>query len=286
VRPAPFAYHAPRDVDEVLALLAAHGDDAKVLAGGQSLVPMLALRLAAPALLVDIGRVGSLCNLSQGDDLEIGAGVTQRAVERALAGPASVPVLADALPLIAHPPIRNRGTVCGSLAHADPAAELPAVALALDATFVAASVRGVRRIPASQFFVSYLETALAPDELLLSVSMPVTPPGTGGAFAELSRRHGDFALAGVAAVVTVADGQVRDARLAACGVATTPVRLGAAEAMLRGLRVDRVLIDEVAVEATRDLDPPTDVHAPGWYRRRIVRVLTARALAGALGRAQ
>jgi aerobic carbon-monoxide dehydrogenase medium subunit len=278
MRPAPFVYHAPRDVDAAIALLAEHGDEAKVLAGGQSLVPMLALRLAAPGHLVDLGRVDELKSLTFDDGVRIGAGVTQRAVERAAPLARACPLLAEALPCIAHPPIRNRGTVCGSLAHADPAAELPAVMLALDAALTARGPHGSRDISARDFFTSYLETTLDVDEVLTHVQVPAWHPGAGWSFVELSRRSGDFAIAGVAAIIVVVDGIVRSARLAACGVASTPVRLVNSEAVLVGRQLDDTSIREAAEAATVGLEPPSDVHAPAAYRRQVTNVLVQRAL--------
>jgi carbon-monoxide dehydrogenase medium subunit len=291
VKAAPFVYHAPRDVDAATAVLAEHGEEAKVLAGGQSLVPMMALRLATPAHVVDIGRIESLGATTVDDDgIRVGANVSQRALERLSGLRRRSPLLADALPLIAHPPIRNRGTVCGSLAHADPAAELPAAMLALDATFVARSARGARRIAADDFFVSFLETALEPDELLSDVHVPPTPTGAGSAFAELSRRNGDFALAGIAVhLVAGDDGTIVDARVAACGLASTPIRLRAGEDALTGRSIAELRggdLDEVAALATAGLDPPSDVHAPSSYRTHVARVLLRAALDTAIGRCE
>jgi aerobic carbon-monoxide dehydrogenase medium subunit len=284
VRPAPFVYHAPDDLDAAIALLGEHGDDAKVLAGGQSLVPMLALRLATPGHLVDLGGIAALSTLTFGHGLRIGAGVTQRALERSPDAASACPLLAAALPYIAHPPIRTRGTVCGSLAHADPAAELPAVMLALDATMIVRGIAGERAVPAGEFFSSYLETVIAADEVLVAVDVPPWPDRTGWAFAEISRRSGDFAIAGVAALVTVRGGLVTRARLACCGVASTPVRLFEGEAMLLGRALDASTISEIASAAVAGLDPPSDVHAPGSYRRHVTSVLLERALTTAAGR--
>ena len=211
MKPAPFTYHRPADLDSLVATMADLGDEAKLLAGGQSLVPLLALRLASPTHLVDMTRVLDLRAVdvheagesADAGYLVVGANATQRDVELDLRIAARVPLLADALPLIAHPQIRNRGTVCGSIAHADPAAELPAVALALDARIVVRSARGTRRIDASDFFLSYLETALEPDDVVVAVEFPLAAPHTGAAFHEISRRHGDFAMAGVAASLTL-----------------------------------------------------------------------------------
>ena len=282
----PFEYLAPQSIDEVLAALREHGDEAKVLAGGQSLIPILALRLAHPAVLVDIGNVAELRGISSNGTLAIGAAVTQRQAERSAAITAAAPLLAEALPLIAHPQIRNRGTIGGSIAHADPAAELPAVALALDATMVVRGQSGERTVGATDFFRSYLETAIGPDELLIAVRLaPATGPGTGWSFQEISRRHGDFALAGAASQLTLdGDGHVVSARIAFCGVGSTPVRVDPT-ATLGGRVLDKASIDEVARLAAADLDPPSDVHATGAYRKHIAAVLAARTLTAANARA-
>ena len=282
MRPAPFAYHRPRDIEEALALLADLGDDAKVIAGGQSLVPMLAMRLATPAHLIDLRHVPDLHAMeSLGDTFCIAANVTQRQAERDR-GIAAVPLLMEALPLIAHPAIRNRGTVCGSLAHGDSAAELPAVALALDAVLVAQSTRGVRRIAARDFFTSYLETALKTDEIIVAVEFPVANPTSGSAFREISRRHGDFAVAGVAAVVTIDEGGgIERAAVAFSGVASTPLRMRDIEQTLVGAAPDDDRLAAVADAARSTLDPPGDVHATADYRRHVCGVLMQRAIRAA-----
>src|SRR6478736_489442 len=200
-----FTYHRPESLEEALALLAEH-DDVKVLAGGQSLIPLMALRLGAPEHLVDIARLPELADIRDDDGaLAVGAGVTHAQAERSEQVEAAAPLLARALPQIGHQAIRNRGTVCGSLAHADPAAELPAVALALDATLAVTSPRGERTLTPAEFFQGYLSTALEPDELLTEVRLPAWPATATCAVLELSRRHGDFALVGIAAMVTLAD---------------------------------------------------------------------------------
>lgn len=287
MKAAPFAYHRPASLPEALELLASLGDDAKVLGGGQSLVPLLALRLAAPAHVVDISGLAELGAISPIDrGWSIGATVTQRRAELHDGLAAGVPLLAAALGLIAHPQIRNRGTVCGSLAHADPAAELPAVALALDAIVHLASVRGRRALPASEFFVSYLETALAPDEILVGVDVPTASARTGASFREMSRRHGDFAVAGAAVqVVLHDDDRIAELRVALSGVASTPVRAPAAEALARGASVDDALVAAVASSAIADLRPPDDIHATADYRRHVAGVMVRRALLDAVDHA-
>jgi carbon-monoxide dehydrogenase medium subunit len=285
VKPAPFDYHAPETVEEVIALLTEHGDDAKILAGGQSLVPLLALRLAAPTHLVDIGRVTALQGI--GPRGEIRAGVTQRQAEQSTLLRARSPLLAEALPHIAHVQIRNRGTVCGSLAHADPAAELPAVMLALDAVMCVRGPRGMRQVVARDFFESYLETTIGPDELLTQVTVPLWPPDAGWSFQEISRRQGDFALVGCATLLRLdARGAIADARLAFTGVAPTPVRISEAELLLCGAEPGDELFAEVASVVSDALDPTSDVHADAAYRKHVAGVLTRRTLAAATERAR
>ena len=284
----PFEYFAPRSIDEALALLREHGDEAKVLAGGQSLIPILALRLAHPAVLVDIGGIETLGEMSRNGVLTIGASVTQRRAERSADVAAASPLLSEALPQVAHPQIRNRGTVGGSVAHADPAAELPAVMLALDAVMTIRGATGTRTVAAADFFQSYLETAIGVDELLIDVRVPIAAAtGIGSSFQEISRRHGDFALAGAATQIELdADGRVRNVSIAFCGVASTPVRANTAAASLVGRVLDESTIAEVARLAAADLEPPSDVHATGAYRKHIAGVLASRTLTAANAKAQ
>jgi len=288
MKPAPFVYHRPATLDEALALLAEHGGEAKPLAGGQSLIPAMNFRLARPAVLVDLNRVAELAYVRGGrDGLQIGAMTRQRAVERSDAVRRAAPLLAEAMPFIAHPQIRNRGTVGGSLAHADPAAELPAVMLALEARFRARGVKGERWIPAAEFFRGILETALGPDELLMEVAVPESPARTGHAFEELARRHGDYALVGVAARVTL-DRRERchAARITLFSVGDGPVLAAAAAALLLGQEPSPEAMGAAAdAAAQRDIDPPSDIHASAVYRRRLAAVLTRRALARAVERA-
>jgi carbon-monoxide dehydrogenase medium subunit len=288
VKSPPFEYFAPTSVDEALALLREHGDEAKVLAGGQSLIPILALRLAHPAVLIDIGGIDTLGELSRNGVLIIGASVTQRRAERSADVAAASPLLAEALPQVAHPQIRNRGTVGGSVAHADPAAELPAVMLALDAVMTIRGATGTRTVAAADFFQSYLETAVGVDELLIDVQLPIaTGSAVGCSFQEISRRHGDFALAGAATQIELdADGRVRNASIAFCGVASTPVRADTATASLVGRVLDEATIAEVSRLAAADLEPPSDVHATGAYRKHIAGVLASRTLTAAASKAR
>jgi len=274
VKPPPFGYLRPESIDEATVALAEHGYDAKPIAGGQSLVPLLNFRLSRPAVLIDLGRIPALDGIAiDGGDLRIGAMTRQRTVERAPAVASACPILVEALRHVGHVPIRNRGTIGGSIAHADPAAELPTVALLLDASIVARSVRGERVIPAAEFFVGPFSTTLEPDELVTEVVFPARP-GMRTAFTEVARRHGDFAIAGVAGAVV--DGSIR---LAALGVGWTPVRLSAAEAACAS---DHALtpatIRAAAVAARDEVDPSDDVHADRAYRKELIEVLATRVL--------
>jgi aerobic carbon-monoxide dehydrogenase medium subunit len=275
-----FDYHRPESLDEVLVLLAEHGEEAKVLAGGQSLLPMMALRLAAPAHLVDIGRVRGFETVSLGDAAEVtlGALVRQVTAERSPDIARCAPLIHDAAPHIAHRAIRTVGTVCGSIAHADPAAEMPAVALAAGATMVAKSTNGTREIAADDFFLGYLHTALRADELLAAVRFPVWPATATHAVVEVSRRHGDYALVGLACRVEIDGGVITDAALAFFGVGTTPVRVAEAERVLAGQQLSDDLFAEAANVVSVSLSPGADIHASTGYRRRLAGVLTRRAL--------
>lgn len=287
MKPAPFTYHRPATVAEAADLLADLGDTAKVLAGGQSLVPMLNLRLAVFDDLVDIGRIDGLSGIERRDgQLWIGAGTTEAAVERSAEVAASVPLLARATPLIGHRQIRNRGTVGGSLAHADPAAEYPAVALALDAELEALSPRGARTVAAADFFTGIWDTALADDEILTGVRFPVWSGRCGFAVHELARRHGDFAVAGAAVAVEVGgDDRVTRAAIALIGMGSTPVRAAAAEAAV-GNPVGSPTADELGHLAVADLaEVPSDLHGSAGYRRRVAAVLVARAWTDAVAEA-
>ena len=287
MKPVDFHLHRPETVGEALDLLARYGDDAKVLAGGQSLVPLLNFRLARPEHVVDIDRVAGLSGMRAGPTgLTVGAMTRQARVERAADVGVAVPLLAAALPYVGHPPIRARGTIGGSLAHADPAAELPAVAIAAGAVLVAESARGRREIPAAEFVSGSFTTALAPDELLVEVRFPPANGRTGAAFVEVSRRRGDFALVGAAAQLSFDDSaRVRDARLALIGVGDTPRRCPDAEAALVGTPADGDAGELAAREATAVLRPPGDLHASGDYRRAVAGVVLTRAVSEARRRA-
>jgi aerobic carbon-monoxide dehydrogenase medium subunit len=281
VKPGKFAYHAPRELDEALAMLHEYGDEAKVLAGGQSLMPMLNFRLAQIEHLIDINRIDAdLTEVSwAADTVAIPALVRQRHVERSAQVAGALPVLTQALGQVAHPQIRNRGTICGSLAHADPAAELPSVMSVLDATFTVASTRGTRTIPVADFFEFHLTTALEPDEMLLRVRINLPGPGTFSVFREFATRRGDFALAGVAALCQLNEtGVVTACRIAAAGVAPTPHRLGPVEDMLIGQRLDDDVLREAEHLARDGVDPMGDIHASAAYRQRLTGVLVRRAL--------
>jgi carbon-monoxide dehydrogenase medium subunit len=286
MKPPRFDYLLPRSLDEALGILAEHGEEAKVLAGGQSLVPLLNFRLVRPAYLVDLNEIPGLDGLRVEDGrLAIGAMTRQRTVERSTLVRERCPLLADAMPQIGHAQIRNRGTVGGSLAHADPAGELPAVAAALGAELVLRSRRGERRLTPEAFFVAYLTTAAEPDELLVEARGPVAPPRTGTAFLEVSRRHGDFAIVGVAATLTVDEGGVCTAcAVALTGVGPTPVIAGEAVRALVGVKPDAGAFDEVGRRLASALRPDSDLHASSDYRKHLARVLTRRALARAAER--
>jgi len=288
MKPAPFDYFSPATVEEALALLDEHGGDAKPLAGGQSLIPAMNFRLARPAVLVDLNRIADLVYVRAAPGgVAIGAMTRQRAVERSDDVARAAPLLAEAMPSIAHPQIRNRGTLGGSIAHADPSAELPAVMLALDARFRAKSSSGERSIPAGEFFKGMLETALAPGELLVEIAVPRLPASSGTAFLEMARRHGDYALVGVAVVVTLDPrGRCQEAKLSLLSVGDGPVLATEAGKVLAGQSPSEELLRAAGdAAATRDVDPPSDIHASAAYRRQLVAVLTRRALARAFERA-
>src|SRR2546430_12068995 len=258
----PVEYEAPTTVAEAVDLLTEHGDEASVLAGGQSLIPLLALRLARPEVLIDINGIDELSGVSVIDgQVAIGAMTREYVAEESGTVADTLPLLAAALPLIGHEAIRSRGTIGGSLAHADPAAELPAVARALDAEFVVRGPSGTRGIPAAEWFDGYLTTSRRPDELLAEVRFPAAGPGTGSSFEEVARRHGDFAIVGLATSLVLSGGGISDARLAFAGVSDVPVRGTAAEELLAGERPSAELVDEAARRAAEDLDPPADLHA-------------------------
>jgi aerobic carbon-monoxide dehydrogenase medium subunit len=284
----PFAYAAPETLEEAVALKAAHGDDALLLAGGQSLVPLLALRLANPSLVVDLNHVTELEYIREERGwLLLGAMTRHRAVERSTALRERLPILADALPLIGHRAIRNRGTVGGSIAHADPAAEWPALALALDGAMVVTGHRGVRNIDAGDFFQGLFSTALEPDEILQEVRIRLPESAAGTAFVEFARRHGDFGLAGVAAALSFdAEERVSTARIALLGVGGTPVRATEAERQLEGQALTEEGMRAAAATCREVVQPPSDVHGSAAYRLHLLGVLIRRTLLLAKERAR
>jgi carbon-monoxide dehydrogenase medium subunit len=275
-------YEAPKTVPEAVGLLAEHQDEASVLAGGQSLIPLLALRLARPAVLIDINGIDELSGVSAADGwVAIGAMMRDYVAEESGTVADAVPLLAAALPLIGHEAIRSRGTVGGSLAHADPAAELPAVARALDAEFVVCGQSGERVVPAAEWFEGYLTTSRRPDELLVEVRFPAAGRGMGVSFQEVGRRHGDFAIVGLAASLTLSGGAISDARLAFAGISDVPVRATGAEDLLVGEGPSAELFAEAARRATGDIDPPADLHGSSEYRRKVAAALVRRGLRAA-----
>lgn len=287
MKAAAFDYHLPASVEAAVGMLAELGDEAKVLAGGQSLVPVMAMRLGRPEHIVDVNRIGELEGITNSDGMvRVGALTRHRVLERDEVIGDAAPLLARAAPYIGHFQIRNRGTLGGSLAHADPAAELPAVAVALDADIEVRSVRGSRRVPAADFFASAFTTALAPDELLTAVYLPVWGRGSGFAVAELTRRHGDFAIAGAACGVRVDGGRITRAAVGLIGMGSVPVRARAAEQALTGAAVGDADIEAAARDAVAGLDPLSDAHGSGAYRRRVGAHMIARALGQALAEAQ
>ena len=288
MKPAAFDYHRAESVDHALELLQQFGWDAKLLAGGQSLVPAMNFRLAQPAVLIDLNRVRGLDAIrADGGVLRIGAMARQHAAERSGDVARAAPLVAEALPHVAHPQIRNRGTMGGSIAHADPAAELPAVMLALSASFRVFGPGGARTIAADDFFTGLFATALEHDELLGEIEIPAATPGSGHAFLEISRRHGDFALAGLAASVRLGDdGRCTDARIALLGVGEGPALALSAGAALAGTDGSPDAVRAAADAAREEVDPPYDIHASSEYRRHLVGVLVSRVLPLAFERAR
>jgi len=289
MKPSSFDYVAPRSLDEALHSLTSYGGAAKVLAGGQSLVPLMNLRLAAPEVLIDINGLQELGGLRASDGgLSVGALVRQSTLERADLVRQRLPLLAEASALVGHPANRHRGTVGGSLAHADPAAELPAAMLALEATFIARGARGIRSLAAADFFSGYLTTTLEPDELLTEIRVPGVPSSTGSAFLEISRRSGDFAICGAAALVTLnASGRCDRVRVALCGVGNGPVRARRVEEALVGELPAGPSLEDAAQRVVQeiDFDPPSDIHGSAAYRRKLAVVMTRRAVELAAQRA-
>jgi carbon-monoxide dehydrogenase medium subunit len=280
MKPSRFIYHAPTSVDEALDTLHAHADESKILAGGQSLFPILNFRLATLEHLIDINRVTGLDQIERtASGWRIPALVRQRKAELSAELAASTPLLTAALAQVAHVQIRNRGTVCGSVAHGDSSAELPSVMLALDARMTIASASDTRSVDAAGFFVFHMTTAVQPDEMLLSVEFDEPGPRTFSAFHEFALRRGDFCLAGAAVVVTFdSDGTVSSSRIVAAGVAPTPLRLSVVEDVLVGSTLDSRTLAAAQRAAFTEVDPTGDIHADAAYRRQLASVLVRRAL--------
>jgi CO/xanthine dehydrogenase FAD-binding subunit len=285
LKPARFDYHAPATVEEAIALLTRYGGEAKLLAGGQSLMPLMNFRLARPAALIDLNAIASLAYIREVDSqIRIGAMTRQRTIEFSPVVRRRLPLLTEATALVGHLPIRTRGTIGGSLAHADPSAEYPAILAALDGTVVARGPRGERTLRASELFQGYLSTSLAPDEMLVEVRFPAMPDGAGYAFEELTRRSGDFAIVGIA-VMLVAQGQrCTGARVVTAGVGPAPARLRQAEEILERDGLLDVAVEAAGRRAAESVEPESDIHASAAYRRNLTRVLTGRALRRAVTR--
>jgi CO/xanthine dehydrogenase FAD-binding subunit len=287
MKPAPFEYDDPQTVDDALDLLARHGDECKILAGGQSLVPLMNFRLARPARLIDLNGIESLSYIKRdGGRLVIGAMTRHAHLERSGEVAEGWPLLSEAIGWVGHAQIRNRGTIGGSAAHADPAAELPAAFAALDANFLVRSKRGSRTVGWRDFFVSEFTTALAPDEMVTAVEVPAIEAGTGAAFVEYARRHGDFALGGAAVTVRLGrDGRCENAKIALLSAGPAPIRAETAERQLRGAALDEPSIRAASAEAVKGLRPTSDLHGSTEYRIGLLRTMTERALSKAAHRA-
>jgi carbon-monoxide dehydrogenase medium subunit len=286
--PPSFDYHSPKTLSEAIGLLTKYGEGAKVLSGGQSLLPLLKLRLGSASHLVDIGRVPGLEDIKEdGGFLKIGGRVRESDLEHSDVVRKKYPILADTAAVIADPLVRNMATVGGNLAHGDPANDHPATMLALGATVVAAGPKGERAIPIDQFFTGLFETALAQDEILTEIRVPAPPPKSGGAYVKLERKVGDFATAGAAAQVTLgAGGEIARAGIGLTNAGMTPIRAAAAEKFLQGKKLDDATVRQAARLAADATDPSPDRRGSVEYKREMARVLTARALKRAAARAQ
>jgi CO/xanthine dehydrogenase FAD-binding subunit len=289
MKPAPFKYIAATSLEHALALKAEHGDDAKFLAGGQSLMPTMNFRLAQPAILIDINRIDGMAGIRKGDagSSHIGALTRYRALERDVAFASVYPLIAEALPHIAHPQIRNRGTIGGNLSHADPASELPAIAMALRARFHVQAAKKERWIDASDFFIGALTTDLQPDEMLVEIELPPAKSRSGCCFMEIARRRGDFAIVGASGMIALDErGQCSDVRLVFCGVGETPVDASSAADSLIGHKLTEQAGRDVATSVQAMIEPGGSIHATADYQRHIAGVLTERTLATAYRRAR
>lgn len=280
MKPAPFKYFAAISLEHALALKAEHGDDAKFLAGGQSLIPAMNFRLARPAILIDINEIEGLAGIRRSEGAtRVGPVTRYRTLQRDATFARLFPLIGEALPHIAHPQIRNRGTIGGNLSHADPASELPAIAVALRARFRVQAAKRERWIEAPDFFVGALTTDLRPDEMLVEVELPLPKPRTGSCFMEIARRRGDFAIVGMAAMVTLGnENECVDVRLAFCGVGETPVDASSAADAVVGHKLTDAAIIDIARSVQTMIDPGGSVHATADYQRHIAGVLTERAL--------
>lgn len=279
MKPSSFEYHAPTTIDEAVALLAANGPDARVLAGGQTLIPMMNFRLAAPPVLVDLNRIASLAYIKDaGQHISIGAMTRQRAIEFSPVVAGKLPLLHQAIKLVGHLPTRSRGTIGGSIANADPAAELPMVLQALEGAVVVRGTKGERTIAAAELFRDAMTTSLAADEILVEVRLPVTPAGSGGAIEEFARRHGDFAIAAIAAVIVRDGAGCAKARIATAGISSHSLRLRAAEQILEQHGLGESAIAQAAKVAAASVEPMADGHASAAYRRQLTETLTERAV--------
>ncbi|MBQ60810.1 MAG: molybdopterin dehydrogenase [Gammaproteobacteria bacterium] len=287
MKPVAFKYLKPATVEEATAFLAEYGSEAKILAGGQSMMPMLSMRIARPSVLVDINEIAELTYIRAADDaVAIGSVTRQRRLGDDDLVAEQVPVLASALKCMSHPQIQNRGTVVGSICHGDPAAELPAVAIALGAELTACSQAGTRTIPVAEFYRGYYRNILEPDELVSEVNFPAMLPGCGWSVVEISRRHGDLALAGVASLVAFAGEEIDHVRIACFGLGKAAHRLVDAESLLKGQRTSSELFQEVASLVSSSVKPMDDSHASAEYRRALAAELTQRSLFEAIERAK
>ena len=287
MKPAVFEYHRPRQIEDALSLLAKFGQEGKILAGGQSLMPLMNFRLAQPAHLVDINFIDGLDYIkSENGNLKIGCLARQSRLLNEPLVRQRCPLLVEALAQVGYEQTRNRGTLCGSLAHADPAAELPAVLLVLDGVITVRNATASRHIAARDFFLSYLTTALSSDEMIVEASVPEMPPRAGASFVEFARKFGDFAIVGVAALLALEKDRISDARMALIGVGDKPWRDRKLEEKLVGEIGSAALFDKIGSDVAARIEPGSDIHASESYRRSLARVLTRRVLAGAWHRAQ
>jgi carbon-monoxide dehydrogenase medium subunit len=287
MKPASFDYHAPTSVDDALALLKSHRDDARFLAGGQSLLPMMNFRLAKPAVIIDLNRIPELAYIKRdGDAVRIGAMTRQRAIEFSPVVAADLPLLREAIKLVGHLPTRSRGTIGGSIANADAAAEIPMVLQALEGKVCVKSSQGERTIAADELFLDLMTTSLEPEEMLTEIIFPVTPQGTGFAVEEFARRHGDVAIAAVAVVIVRDGDRCSRARIATAGISVQSNRLRASEQILEEKGLTDGAIAEAAQVAARQVDPLSDHNASAQFRRHLTSVLTERALRRAAGKLQ